>query len=212
MNSNNIQTLEGTTNNLPYQICHGSATAQGEPFVPDGSNNAETGLRGKKSVLSLSEDEFKDLNSVYGTGAGDFINLLFKFNNDNPDYDEDLENAPLDVIMKDMNFQKTKNKILNSNFSNNSPVDKAQEDLFDAILGEGAMKRIRELIKIQPTLYKGMSYANILKESLFKSKSGNQKCQILILKMGLTFLSIIFYKKHKINNPIKTKQKMTCYK
>ena len=79
MNSNNLQTLEGTTNNLPYQMGDASATAQGEPFVPDGSNNAETGLRSKKSVLSLSEDEFKDLNSVYGTGAGDFINLLSSF-------------------------------------------------------------------------------------------------------------------------------------
>ena len=43
------------------------------------------------------------------------------------------------------------------------------------MLGEGAIKRIRELVKIQPSLYKGMSYANILKEPLFKSKSGNQK-------------------------------------
>jgi len=108
LNSNNIQTLEGTTNNLPYQICDGSATAQGEPFVPDGSNNAETGLRGNKSVLSLSEDEVKDLNSAYGSGASYFINLLFKYYNDSPDYDEEIENTPLDEIMKDTEFSKNK--------------------------------------------------------------------------------------------------------
>jgi len=98
------------------------------------------------------------LNGTYGTGASAFINLLFKFYNDSPDYDEDLENTPLDDIMKDMNFQKTRNSILNSSFSNNAPVDEAQEDLFDAILGEGAIKRIRELVKIQPSLYKRVSY------------------------------------------------------
>jgi hypothetical protein len=86
-----------------------------------------------------------------------------------------MESTPLDEIMQDLDFENTRNSILNSNYSKNAPVDKAQEDLFDAILGEGAIKRIRELVKIQPTLYKGMSYRNILKEPLFKSKSGNQK-------------------------------------
>jgi hypothetical protein len=172
-NSNNIQTLEGTTNNLPFQMGDGSATAQGEPFVPDGSNNAFTG--NKKSVLSLSEAEVKYLNLMYGSGASSFINLMFKYYNDSPDYDEVFESTPLNEIMKDLDFIKSRNSILNSNYSNNAPVDKAQEDFFDAILGEGAIKRIRELVKIQPTLYKGMSYENIIKEPLFKSKSGNQK-------------------------------------
>ena len=123
---------------------NGSATAQGELFVPDGSDNAETGLRGKKSVLSLSEDEIKYLIGTYGTGAGAFINLLFKYYNDSPDYDEEIENKQLYEIMHDVNFKKTRNSILNSNFSKNAPVDKAQEEFFDAILGEGAIKRIRE--------------------------------------------------------------------
>ena len=174
LNSNNIQTLEGTTNNLPFQMGDGSATAQGEPFVPDGSNNAFTG--NTKKLLTLSDDEVKDLNSAYGSGASSFINMMFKFYNDSPDYDEEMENTPLDEMMKDLDFKRIKNSILNSNISNNAPVDKAQEDFFDAILGEeGAIKRIRELVKKQPTLYKGMSYGNILKEPLFKSKSGNQK-------------------------------------
>ena len=48
--------------------------------------------------------------------------------------------------------------------------------MFDAILGEGTMKRIRENTThfIQRN-EDGISYANILKEPLFKSKSGNQK-------------------------------------
>ena len=36
LNSNNIQTLEGTTINLPYQMGDGSATAQKEPLYQMG--------------------------------------------------------------------------------------------------------------------------------------------------------------------------------
>jgi len=174
-NSNNLQTLEGTTNNLPFQMGDGSATAQGEPCVADTTNNAFTGILNKKSVLSLSEDEVKYLNGTYGSGASAFMNILFKFYNDSPDYDEDMESTPIDEIMQDLDFKNTRNSLLNSNFSKNAPVDKAQEDLFDAILGKGAMKRIRELVKIHPTLYKEMSYQIFLIEPLFKSNSGNQK-------------------------------------
>jgi len=68
VNGANVQTLEGTTNTLPCQMGDGSATAQGQPFVPDGRNNAETGGP-KKTVFSFSDEDANDLDAAYGAGA-----------------------------------------------------------------------------------------------------------------------------------------------
>jgi len=99
LNGANVQTLEDTTNTLPFQMGDGSATAQGQPFVPDGRNNAETGGP-KKTAFNLSDEEADDLDAAYGVGTSFVVKWFYdNYNSPSQDYDEIVEDASLDEIV-----------------------------------------------------------------------------------------------------------------
>jgi hypothetical protein len=169
LNGANVQTLEGTTNTLPYQMGDGSATAQGEPFVPDGRNNAETGAP-KKTVFSLSDEEADDLDAAYGSGVSFVVKWFYNgYNSPAQDYDESVENASLDEIVKHLDIMNEREKVFNTNFDTNPPS--TMGGFFDAIFGKGAGKKVENMVKTNPVLYSTMKFYDISKEPSFNSTS-----------------------------------------
>ena len=141
VNGANVQTLEGTTNTLPYQMGHASATAQGQPFVPDGSNNAETGGP-KKTVFSFSDEDANDLDAAYGAGASCVVKWFYNgYNSPSQDYDESVENASLHEIVDSLDIMNEPEKVCNTNFKTNPPSTMGGS--FDAIFGKGAGKKLK---------------------------------------------------------------------
>jgi len=171
LNSNNIQTLEGTTNNLPFQMGDGSATAQGEPFVPDGSNNAFTGITPPK-LLTLSDKEYKDYDFEYGPGAGFYIKQLIKYFNDpSNNHGIDLENVSYDDFFEGDEFDNIIDQINNETFKNATFDSPEAEQFFDAVFGSGTLNTIKKMIKSNPKL-ENMNFEDLV--DLIRSKSNSK--------------------------------------
>jgi len=173
-NSNNIQTLEGTTNNLPFQMGDGSATAQGEPVVPDGSNNAFTGITPPTppKQLTLSKNEYDDFDFAYGSGAGFYIQQLIKYFNDpSNNHDIDLENVSYDDFFDGDQFDNIIDQINNDTFKNANFDSPEAEQFFDAVYGSGTLNTMKKMIKSNPKL-ENMKFEDLV--DLIRSKSNSK--------------------------------------
>jgi hypothetical protein len=170
-NSNNIQTLEGTTNNLPFQMGDGSATAQGEPFVPDGSNNAFTGITPPKQ-LTLSKTEYDDYDFAYGSGAGFYIQQLIKYFNDpSNDHGVDLESISFDSFFDGDQFDNIIDELNNDTFKKSNIDSPEAKQFFDAVYGSGTLNTIKKMIKSNPKL-ENMKFEDLV--DLIRSKSNSK--------------------------------------
>jgi len=172
LNSNNIQTLEGTTNNLPYQMGHGSATVQGEPFVPDGSNNAFIGYTPKtQKLLTLSDKEYKDYDFEYGSGAGFHIREMINFLNDPSNlHGVDLENLSYDDLFEGDDFDNIIDDINNVTFKNAVFDSPEAERFFDPVFGSGALNKIKRMMKTNSN-FNNMKFEDLVNHPQFKSMS-----------------------------------------
>jgi len=170
-NSNNIQTLEGTTNNLPFQMGDGSATAQGEPFVPDGSNNAFTGITPPKQ-LTLSKTEYDDYDFAYGSGAGFYIKQLIKYFNDpSNNHGVNLEGISYDDFFDGDQFDNIIDELNNDTFKNANFDSPEAEQFFDAVYGSGTLNTMKKMIKSNPKL-ENMKFEDLV--DLIRSKSNSK--------------------------------------
>ena len=152
LNSNNIQTLEGTTNNLPYQIGDGSATAQGEPFVPEGSNNALIGYTPKtQKLLTLSDKEYDNYDFDHGSVAGFYIREMIKYFNDPSNlHGVDLQSLSFDKLFENDDFDNIIDDINNDTFINAKIDSPEAEQFFDAVFGSGALEIVNKMVEINP--------------------------------------------------------------
>ena len=124
----------------------GSAIAQGEPFVPDESNNAFIGYTPKtQKLLTLSDKPHKDYDFEYGSGAGFYIREMIKYFNDPSNlHGIDLENFSIDKLFEGGDFDKIIDDINNDTFINAVFDSPEAEQFFDAVFGSGALNNIKK--------------------------------------------------------------------